>query len=177
MFVTSKRWAASCFTSEVKDGATVGWGKERGEEAGRKGGGGARVINIICCEAWNKTPCRKIRRKGGRRGWQQLSQLQPDDSVAPEWHFIAAVTCLAVYWHTVNWSFILGDKNLEAFYCQVPGTGSSNLWSSVSSTFNLQILLYVLRPIIDGRWVLKWCKDRKKYQLVWMQENPGCSFI
>ncbi len=45
--------------------------KERGEQEGRKeGGGGARVINTICCVAWNKTPCRKIRRrrKGGETG-------------------------------------------------------------------------------------------------------------
>lgn len=157
MFVTSKRWAASCFTSEVKDGATVGWGKKRGEEAGRKGGGGARVINIICCEAWNKTPCRKIRRKGGRRGWQRLSQLQPDDSVAPEWHFIAAVTCLAVYWHTVNWLFILGDKHFRSFL--LSSSGYREFKFMIIHVFNLQPSHVALCAE---------AKARKKYELVWM---------
>lgn len=40
--------------------------------------GGARVINTICCVAWNKTPRRKIRRrKGGRRVLQSAPAGSP----------------------------------------------------------------------------------------------------
>lgn len=113
--------------------------------------------------AWNKTLCRKIRRrKGGRRGWQQLSQLQPDDSVAPGWHLTPAVTCLAVYWHTVSWLFILGNKNLQAFYCQVLSTGSINLLSSMSSP-SRHMLFYLQKPIIDARYIWKCCKAKTHY--------------
>lgn len=77
-FVTSKSWAASCCTSKVKGGVIWGWGKKKIEQEGRKGGGGARVINTICCVAWNKTPRRKIRRrKGGRRVLQSAPAGSP----------------------------------------------------------------------------------------------------
>lgn len=160
------RGASPSSNSGIQDGVTGGWSKERRELKERKGVGGARVINTICCVTWNKTPCREIRRrKGGWGGWQKLSQLQPehpwplDDTSHRQSDtsliFLQSVgACLQAFKSISNSCFARGGQFMieDAFWNSVTPVRPQCIKASTDATVNWTALenRYSNASLLDG---------------------------
>lgn len=122
-FVTSKRWAALCCTSEGKDGVTGGWGKERGEHEGRKRSQSYKY-NMLC--GMEKDPLQKDKKK--KRGKKGVgTQSAPARSPCGPWmtpHTSSQLPCclltysqLAIYFsHLKFTTFLFWSSVMYSIY-------------------------------------------------------------